>query len=110
MLPSLLTTIKNLENDCRAFDNPGYTWKHRTDFSKLSSSDKNDILQIIDSTKQLLDERHGLIQTNNKENQQTLLKSLGELDSILEMFINNEEGYNNFDSPWLQYRKIAKLE
>jgi hypothetical protein len=51
------------------------------------------------NTKQLLDERQVLIQTNNKENQQTLLKSLGELDSILEMFMNNEEGYNNFDSP-----------
>jgi very-short-patch-repair endonuclease len=99
MLPSLSTTIKNLENDCRAFDNPEYVWKYRTDFSKLNFSDKNDILRIIDSTKQLLDERQGLIQTNNKENQQTLLKSLGELDSILEMFINNEEGYNNFDSP-----------
>jgi superfamily I DNA and/or RNA helicase/very-short-patch-repair endonuclease len=99
MLPSLSTTIKNLENDCRVFDNPEYPWKYRTDFSKLNFSDKNDILRIIDSTKQLLDERQGLIQTNNKENQQTLLKSLGELDSILEMFINNEEGYNNFDSP-----------
>jgi Protein of unknown function (DUF4011)/AAA domain len=59
MLPSLSTTIKNLENDCRAFDNPGYPWKYRTDFSKLNFSDKNDILRIIDSTKQLLDERQG---------------------------------------------------
>jgi hypothetical protein len=41
MLPSLLTTIKNLENDYRTFDNPEYPWKNRTDFSKLNSSDEN---------------------------------------------------------------------
>jgi very-short-patch-repair endonuclease len=112
MLQDLIGTIKNLESDCRNFDNSQYPWKHRADFSKLGSSDENSILKIIDNIKQTLDEREGLIQTSNIESQQTLLESLQELGSILEMFLNNERGYKVFDSrefPWASRRNFSNF-
>ena len=111
--PDLLEPIKNLETGCKNFDNIQYPWKYRTDFSKLGSNSENIILKKIDRIKEALDDRQNLIQQSSIDNQKLLLKSVQELDSILDMFLNIEYGNINFDAqeyPWVcNYRQLGKV-
>ena len=109
----ILQTIKNLESGCRKFDMlDHYPWIARTDFSKLSLSDKNNLERLIDEISIFLNERDTSILTYNKDDQQILLESLKELSTILSMFSNLEIGFRKYDNPqyaWFNRRDFSSL-
>jgi AAA domain len=98
-LDEILQTMKNLAPGCRKFDMlDNYPWIARADFSKLYSSNKNNLVRIIDEITDLLHERNTAILTYNKEDQQTLFESLNELLDILGRFYALVNGYRKYDN------------
>lgn len=98
-LDEILQVVKNLVPGYRKFDMlDHYPWIARTDFSKLDSSHKNNLVSLIDEVSNLLQERNTSIITYNKEDQRILFDSLNALLKILGLFSALEYGYRKYDN------------
>jgi hypothetical protein len=70
-----LDIIRNLEAGCKKFDLPESPWIHRKDFSTLSFTTKDILINIIDKIKSIIDSKDAIF-IGRRTDQKSLVDSL----------------------------------